>query len=293
MMTTVLAAEAPTPSKRRRRVRRMDLMTGFAVAVLAVIVLVAVVASWLPYGNAAQLGFGGRLASPSSGWGVLGTDQLGRSMIPRLLVGTQVTLAIAVPSAVGAAAIASLVAALAAYLGGWFDIIASRVADLLFTFPSILLALLLVSIIGPGTAGAVASIALIVSPQVFRVVRARALEVAPREFIRCARVSGASAPRIVTVHVLPNVSGTIIVQTTFAVVVAMLVESSLSFLGLGVKPPTASLGSLVHDGYAYLTSQPWLVFEPAAVLALTIFAINVLGDWIRDRIEIREVADIS
>ncbi len=268
-------------------------MTTFALVTLAVLVVAAVVQLWLPYGGAADVAYGERLAAPSSGWGLLGTDQLGRAMVPRVLSGAAVTFAIAVPAAVVAAAVASFLAALAAYLRGWLDTVVSRIVDLLFTFPTILFALLLVSIIGPGTTGAEVSIALIVSPQVFRVVRARALEMAPREFVRSSRVSGASPLRVVLVHILPNVSGVIVVQATFAVVVAMLVESGLSFLGLGVTPPTASLGSLVHDGYAYLTSQPWLVFEPAAILALTIFSINIVGDWVRDRFEVREVADLS
>ena len=281
---------ASRPSERSGAASRaVDPLTRCAIAALAAVCAVAVIQAWLPYGGAAEIGFRGSLASPSSGWALLGTDQLGRAMIPRLLEGTAVTLGIAVPSAIVAAAIAALVACLTAAAGGWFDLAVCRIADLLFTFPSVLLALLLVSIIGPGNAGAVASIMLIVSPQVFRIVRARALEIAPREFVSSARVSGASARRIALVHILPNASGTIIVQTTFAIIVAMLVESSLSFLGLGVTPPTASLGSLVHDGLPYLTAQPWLTFEPAAVLALIIFSINIVGDWARDHLEVRQV----
>jgi peptide/nickel transport system permease protein len=272
---------------------RMDLSTKCAVAALCTVAVIAVAQSWLPYGRATEVGFGGRLASPSSGWELLGTDQLGRAMLPQVLAGMGVTLEIAVPSAIAAAAVAALIACLAATVGGPLDTVLCRIVDLLFTFPTVLLALLLVSIIGPGATGAVASIALIVSPQVFRIVRARALEVAPREFVSAARVSGSSRPRLVLVHIVPNVSGTIIVQTTIAIIVAMLVESSLSFLGLGVTPPTASLGSLVHDGYPYLAAQPWLTFEPAAVLALIIFSINIVGDWIRDRLDVRQVVELS
>jgi peptide/nickel transport system permease protein len=276
-------------------VGRPDLLSGFALATLAALVVVSVAGSWLPYGHAGDLGHARPLLAPapSGGWDLLGTDHLGRAMIPRLLAGVRVTFLVAVPPAVLAAAVASFLAALAAYVGGWLDTLISRAVDLLFTFPSILLALLLVSIIGPGSASAVTGIALIVSPQVLRVVRARALEVVPREFVRSSRVSGASPLRVVVTHLLPNVSGVVIVQATVAVVVAMLVESGLSFLGLGVTPPAASLGSLVHDGYVYLVSQPWLVFEPAAVLALIIFSINIVGDWLRDRLEVREVANLS
>ncbi|HEX3960109.1 MAG TPA: ABC transporter permease [Trebonia sp.] len=281
----------------RRQVRlaasqRVDLLTKVALSLLGVVVVVAIIQAWLPDGTANAVGFGTRLASPSSGWALLGTDQLGRAMVPRLLQGTAVTLGIAVPPSVAAALIAALVGCLAATVRGALDTALCRIVDVLFTFPSILLALLLVSIIGPGDLGAIVSIALIVSPQVFRIVRARTLEIAPREFVSAARVSGASIRRIVLVHIVPSASGTIIVQTTFAVIIGMLVESSLSFLGLGVTPPTASLGSLIQDGSPYLTAEPWLTFEPAAVLALIIFSVNIVGDWARDRFEVRQVVEL-
>lgn len=295
-MSTVLVQEAevaPVTQAPSDSSRAPDLLTRCALVTLGLVAILALVQPLLPLAGQNQIGFGPRLAAPTSGWRLLGTDQLGRSMIPQLLLGLRITLEIAVPTAAVASLLASLCACLAAYRGGWVDTLASRIVDLLFTFPAILLALLLVSVIGPGTTGAIASIALIVSPQVFRVIRTRAREIAPREFVRSARVSGAGPWRVVSVHIFPNVAGTVIVQTTFAIVVAMLVESSLSFLGLGVTPPEVSLGSLVHDGYEYLTSQPWLVFEPAALLAIVIFALNIVGDWLRDRLEVREVADIA
>jgi peptide/nickel transport system permease protein len=135
----------------------------------------------------------------------------------------------------------------------------------------------------------VISIVLICSPQMVRVVRAASLNVVHRDFVTAARVGGASTPRVLLIHVLPNIAGTAIVQATYALSVGMLIESGLSFLGLGLQPPQASLGSLVHEGAVYLPIAPWLVLIPGAVLAAVIMSVNLVGDGLRDALDVRGV----
>src|SRR5262249_46297668 len=156
-------------------------------------------------------------------------------------------------------------------------------------FPSLLLAILLVAIVGPGPTGAVLAIMLICVPLMTRVVRAASLVVVGRDFVTAAKVGGASPARILLVHVLPNVAGPAVVQATYALSVGMLIESGLSFLGLGLQPPKASLGSLVHEGAVYLPIAPWLVLIPGALLALAIMSVNLVGDGLRDRLDVRGV----
>ncbi len=274
-----------------RRKWRLDAISAFALGVLALFVIVSILGLFIPFDVVSRIGSGPRMAAPftGEGWLLFGTDQLGRPMLARLIQGLQVTFAMGALSAGLAGVVAAIAGLVSGYLGGAFDWVLSRAADLLFTFPGILLALLVIAVLGPGTTGAVISIVLIISPQIFRVVRAQTMVLKPRDFVRAAYVYGAPPLHIMRTHVLPNVMGVLIVQTSSAMVVAMLIESGLSFLGLGVTPPVASLGSLVHDGYQFLSTKPFLVFVPAAILSLAILAVSLAGDWLRDRIEVRDL----
>jgi peptide/nickel transport system permease protein len=240
----------------------------------------------LPFGDPRAIGVGPRLAGPAAHW-LAGTDALGRSLLPRVVEAVRNTVLLAAAAVSITVAVSTVVGLLAAYRGGAVDLVVVRAADALFAFPPILLAILAAAIAGPGSAGALASIVLVTLPLMIRVVRASTLTVAGRDFVAAAEVGGASLPRILFVHLLPNIAGPIIVQATYALSVAMLVESGLSFLGLGVQPPDASLGSLVYEGTIYLTIAPWLVFVPGAVLGMAILAVNLLGDGLRDVIDPR------
>jgi peptide/nickel transport system permease protein len=251
-------------------------------------VLVALGGSLLPIGDPDATGVAPRLAPPSTEW-IAGADSLGRSVLPRLVQGLRTTLLVAGSAVLVTAAASVLLGMLAAYYRGVAGVIITRSADVLFAFPAILLGLLVAAISGPGITGAVISIALICSPLMVRVVRAASLSVVGRDFVTAARIGGAGPVRILTVHVLPNIAGTVLVQATYALSLGMLVESALSFLGLGVQPPGASLGSLVHEGAVYLSIAPWLVLIPGLLLALVIVAVNLLGDGLRDALDVRRV----
>ena len=283
---------AVTKGSRRDLIPRIpfpaDSLSRIGAALLAVLVLIALLGPLLPVGDPRTIGVGPRLAGPSVHW-LAGTDSLGRSLLPRVIEGVRNTILLAAVAVSVTVVISTVLGLLAAYRGRAVDLAVVRSADALFAFPPILLAILAAAIAGPGSAGAVASIVLVTLPLMIRVVRASALTVASRDFVTAAEVGGASLPRILFVHLLPNIAGPIIVQATYALSVAMLVESGLSFLGLGIQPPDASLGSLVSEGTIYLTIAPWLVFVPGAVLGFAILAVNLLGDGLRDMIDPRSL----
>jgi peptide/nickel transport system permease protein len=283
------ASSGPAPGLRWRRLPfRGDLLSRVGLFVLSGFVLVAVFGSWLPLGDPAAVNAGPRLDAPSGRWWA-GTDSLGRSVLPRLVEGVRTTFLLAGAAVVVTAALSVVLGMVAAYYRGAVGELISRGADVLFAFPSLLLAILLVAITGPGVSGALISIVLICSPLMVRVVRAASLSVVGRDFVVAARVGGASPVRILLVHVLPNVAGTAVVQATYALSVGMLIESGLSFLGLGLQPPAASLGSLVHEGAVYLPIAPWLVLVPGVLLAMAIMAVNLVGDGLRDALDVRGV----
>jgi peptide/nickel transport system permease protein len=238
----------------------------------------------LPIGDPTAIGSGPRLAAPSLEF-PLGTDELGRSNLPRVVGGIYVTFVVAAVAVLLTGMLGVMIGLTAAYFGGRLDMVVARFADILYAFPAIILGLMLASIIGPGSIAIISVIVAATLPLFIRVVRSVALSIASREFVTAAEVAGASALRVMLVHLLPNVAGAVIIQLTYALSIGMLIESALSFLGLGTQPPYPSLGSLLQLGAAYLTIAPWLVFPPGLILALAILSVNLVGDGLRDAID--------
>jgi peptide/nickel transport system permease protein len=261
-----------------------DPLTTFAVTMLVLLVLAGTLGPLLPIGDPTAIGAGPRLAPPSLDF-PLGTDELGRSVLPRVVGGILVTFLVAAVAVLMTAILGVSIGLIAAYYGGRIDMVVARVADILYAFPAIILGLMIASILGPGNLSVIAVIVAATLPLFIRVVRSVALSVASREFVVAAEVAGASSVRIMLVHLLPNIAGAVIVQLTYALSIGMLIESGLSFLGLGTQPPYPSLGSLLQLGAAYLTIAPWLVFPPGIVLALVILSVNLLGDGLRDALD--------
>lgn len=277
------------PRKKRARTHQpqRDWLFVGAIGVLAAVVLLAVVASVIPFAGEPSKLVAGRLQAPSLGL-PLGSDALGRSLAARLLEGIATTLVVSAIAVLLTAAISVALGLIAGYRGGMTREIIMRVVDVLYSFPSIVLAILVAAMLGPGQIAALASIILVTVPLMTRMVSTAAAAVAERDFVTTARISGVAAPMILVRHVLPNISGTIAVQGTYALSVGILVEGGLSFLGYGVQPPHSSLGLLIQEGSAYMTQAPWLLFAPGMVLVLAILAINVIGDTLRDRLDPRE-----
>ena len=245
------------------------------------ILLVALLAPWLaPFDPIHQNISRGDL--PPGPVHILGTDSYGRDVLSRILLGARVSLGIAL-SAVGLAiTIGSLVGVIAGYKGGLVDAITIRVIDMLMTFPTIILGLMVLAVLGSGMFNLAVAIAVAITPRFARVARGSAIAMRERDYVKAARALGMSDFRIIFVHVLPNLANEILVVGTLWTGTAILQEAGLSFIGLGVKPPTPSWGGMIRDGVNQLLSQPWLSIAPGVAIFIVVLAFNMVGDGLRD-----------
>jgi len=280
--TQAVVVESP----RRRFLRRFagPWANRLALAVLAVWLIAAVGAPWLaPFDPLAQDIEARRLAPFTDGH-LLGTDALGRDTLSRLLYGARVAGLAAITS-VGVGLLGGVIPALlAGLLRGWWDAVFSRIADALLSFPPLLLALAIVGVMGPNLTNAMLAIGVVFVPRFYRVVRAATLAVREETFIEASRSIGTPTHWVLRRHVLPNVLSPLAVQISLALGFAILAESSLSFLGLGVQPPDPSWGSMLSEGRAAWFYTPWPVIVPTVAVVLTVLACNVLGDGLSDSV---------
>jgi peptide/nickel transport system permease protein len=228
-----------------------------------------------------------RLAPPAflgggSAQHLLGTDHLGRDVLSRLIHGARIALVVGVTTVVVSGLIGLAIGLVAGYFGGWADTGFMRLLDIQLSMPFMLLALSIIGILGPSLRNIV--IVLVITGWVVyaRIVRAEILSLRTREFVAACRSLGGSDLRIIVRHLLPNVMSSVIVVSTLEVARMMLLESALSFLGLGVRPPTPSWGAMLADGRIYLATAWWLATLPGLAISLTVLCLNVLGDWLRD-----------
>jgi peptide/nickel transport system permease protein len=217
----------------------------------------------------------------------LGTDQLGRDLLARLLVGGQLSLYIGLTASIMAAAIGVATGMLAGYLGGFWDNLITAVADVQLTFPNILLALSIMVVLGPGIGNLI--LVLVLSSWVFqaRIIRADVLMLRHRDFVEAGRAIGATHTRLLVRYILPNIAGSVLVLFTLTLVRVILAEASLSFLGLGIMPPAPSWGGMLADGRQFLATAWWAGTFPGILLMATIVAVNLIGDSLRDVLDPR------
>jgi len=272
------------PNQRRRKIARAirkNKTTLVGIVLTFFILLVALLAPWLaPFDPMHQNISGGDL--PPGPVHILGTDSYGRDVLSRILLGARVSLGIAL-SAVGfAITIGSLVGVIAGYKGGLVDAITIRVIDMLMTFPTIILGLMVLAVLGSGMFNLAVAIAVAITPRFARVARGSAIAMRERDYVQAARALGMSDFRIIFVHVLPNLANEILVVGTLWTGTAILQEAGLSFIGLGVKPPTPSWGGMIRDGVNQLLSQPWLSIAPGVAIFIVVLAFNMVGDGLRD-----------
>ncbi len=250
--------------------------------VLGLLAFAAIAAPWLAPHDPLQSSLPDALLGPSAGH-PLGTDQLGRDVLSRLLYGARISLVIGF-IAVGIAMVAGIaVGACAGFFGGWVDAVLMRFVDTMLSIPTIFLLLTIIAMVGPSIYLIMTVIGLTSWMGVARLVRAEILTLKEREFVLAARVMGASPTRLILRHLLPNAMGPVLVSATLGVGGAILTESVLSYLGLGVQPPTPSWGNILNEGRVALGVAWWLTVSPGLCILVTVLAFNLLGEGIRER----------
>ena len=258
----------------------------FGLACVALFLLLALFGRFVvPFDpNASE--FTSLLAGPSARhW--FGTDELGRDTLSRVVAGSGIALAVAMLSVAIAMVLGVLIGVVAGYFGGLVDTVLNRSQDVLFAFPTLLLAIIIVAVLGPGLFNAVLAIAIVYTPRFARIARASALGIKTSEYLDAARLAGVSTPVILVRHVLPNVLPPVIVLAALSMSTAQLAYASLSFLGLGIPPPAASWGTMLNDGRKFMESAPHTVIFPGVAISLTVLGFNLLGDGLRDVLDPR------
>ncbi|ODT81482.1 MAG: dipeptide ABC transporter permease DppC [Pelagibacterium sp. SCN 64-44] len=216
---------------------------------------------------------------------ILGTDPVGRDMLSRLIHGARFSLFIGFFVVTGALVVGVVLGVLAGYFRGWVDVVIMRVMDIILAFPPLLLALVLVAILGPGLFNAMIAIALVLQPHFARLVRAAVMAEKSREYVTAAKLSGAGHFRLMLVTILPNCLGPLIVQATLSFSNAILEAAALGFLGMGAQPPTPEWGTMLATAREFIIKAPWVVTFPGLAILITVLAINLIGDGLRDALD--------
>jgi ABC-type dipeptide/oligopeptide/nickel transport system permease subunit len=269
---------------RRRFARRPLAVLGLVVALA--FVLAAILAPWIAPYSAGATDFNALLAH-SSRKHLLGTDELGRDVLSRIIWGARASIEAGVLATLLAMAVAVPVGIVAGYYRGWIDAVIARLTDVLLAFPFLIVAVGLAAILGPSLTNATIALGVGAAPALIRVARGEALALREEDYVRAAVANGASDVRILARHVLPNMLSTLIVQATVAIPAAIIGEAVLSFLGLGVQPPTPSWGVMLSDAQSYLSQAPRLAIYPGIAIFLCSLSFNLLGDGLRDVLDPR------
>ncbi|HUJ69262.1 MAG TPA: ABC transporter permease [Syntrophorhabdales bacterium] len=287
---TRVILEEPLPRVNEfRRFVRVFLSRGvvvFGIVTIGLAILAAILAPLIvPYDPYAQ-SLDSVLQSPSLSH-LLGSDSLGRDTLSRIIYGTRITLLVGVGTVLIAACLGTIVGLLAGYFGGWTFTIIMRFTDGIMAVPPLLLALVIAALLGTGVKGVVIAISFALFPGYIRLICGQVLSVKENEYVMAAHSVGVGKVGIMLRHILPNCLSPLIVQMTMMMGLAIITEATLSFLGLGIKPPSAAWGSMVYDGYKYLVMRPILSIAPGVAIALVVFAFNMIGDGLRDAIDPR------
>ena len=291
-MTTVrlprtAAGHAPAVTRQAQRWKALvshNLAATVGGLVLLFVVFCSVAAPLLSPYDPIQIDIPQRLQAPS--WPHLfGTDEFGRDLLTRVLYGGRPVLLTSFLSVLAAAVAGTAIGTLAGYLGGQVDNLLMRLIDVMLSFPAVLLAILIVAALGTGVPNAIIAVTFSLVPTFARVARALALSLTLEQFVVASHAIGATGPQIIWRHLLPNLLPPIIVQATAMLAIAVAFASALSFLGLGVEPPTPDWGLMVSEGQRLIYDALWVPFFPGLAITLTVLAVNFLGDGLRDRLD--------
>ena len=270
--------------------RRLAALPLIPLGCIAVLLAMSLLAPWLaPYPPTEQ-SLIDRLKPPfwiegGSLEHVLGTDLFGRDVLSRVMHGGRVSLSVALTAIIVAGSIGTFVGIVAGYFGGFLETVLMRLVDAFLAVPAVLVAIVLASTLGPSFENVVIVIGLLYWPRYARQVRAETLSIKRSDFVALARVAGCSSGRILATHILPNLVPSLMVLASLQVGAAIILEATLSFLGVGIPPPHPAWGVIVEDGRGMLASAWWIALFPGIAIAITVLAFNLTGDWVRDRLD--------
>jgi len=260
---------------------RSNPTTMIGALICLVIIISAVFAPWLAPFDPTEQEIMSRLQPPGGEY-LLGTDQFGRDILSRLMWGGRISLTVSLGAIAAAMVIGGTIGLVSGYIGGKFDLFVMQVMDVLLSFPSLILGLIVVALLGPELVNLVVAIALTAIAPFARVARAPTMALKERAFVEAGRALGFSHTRILFRHILPNILSEVMVMGTLWLATAVRVEASLSFIGLGVKPPTPTWGGMTRDGFENILDAPWLAIFPGVAILLLVLGLNMVGDGLRD-----------
>jgi peptide/nickel transport system permease protein len=255
--------------------------TSIGVVLCVIVVAGALFAPWLAPFDPNDQTIVDRMQPPSAQY-LLGTDSYGRDVLSRILFGARISLLVAVASIGAALVIGGSIGLVSGYVGGRIDLFIMQVMDVLLSFPSLIMGLIVVALLGPDLVNLVFAIALTAIAPFARIARAPVLSLKEQTFVEAGRALGFSHARILFVHILPNVMSEVLVMGSLWMATAVRTEASLSFIGLGVKPPTATWGSMMREGFENILDAPWLAFWPGIAILILVLGLNMVGDGLRD-----------
>ena len=271
---------------RRLAPLRRNKLVLIGITLVALVMVAALLAPWLaPYDPLAMDVLNSKQPPSRMHW--FGTDQFGRDILSRVMYGGRISLLIGLSSTAATIVLGTIIGLTGGYFGGLLDHVSSRVVDVLFALPSLLLAIVISAVLGPGTRNAVLAIVIVSIPLFSRVARSAALTERERDFIVSARAIGGSESRILLLHIFPNMLSPLTIQASITVAWAVLFESYLSYLGLGTQPPTPTWGRMLNEGQAFLEVAPWMSIFPGLAIMATVLGFNFLGDGLRDVLDPR------
>jgi peptide/nickel transport system permease protein len=296
-MTSVEKVESTPPlnalaaRRARTRRRRVNPMLATGLVILIPIILIAIVIPAVTSLDPLAIDAAAKLEPPNSAH-LLGTDELGRDVFARIVVGARISLRVAF-SATALTAIFGILLGTVSGQYAWVDTIIGRISDALLIFPGFVLAIMILAAIGPAEINVILAVVVLYVPRVIRTVRASIIECKTADFVQAARCVGVGDLRLLALHILPGAFGPVMVQLTFGFAWAILAEAGLSFLGLGPPPPSPSWGNMISDAREFIRSAPWLMIAPGTMISLAVLGLNLLGDGLRDLLDPRLQKEVS
>ncbi len=259
-------------------------MAAFGLLIVLAIIFCGILAPWLAPHDPMKVDLRNRLAPPG-GDHFLGTDGFGRDVMSRIIWGTRVSLQVGIVAVSVSSLLGIVLGLFSGYYGGWIDSLIMRLVDIMLSFPTILLALAIMAALGSSLTNVMIAVGITLAPRFARLVRGSVLTVRELDYIHAARALGMRDMRIIFLHIFPNVTAPIIIMATVNVAYAILAEASLSFLGLGVRPPTPTWGAIISDGRSFLDIAPWISLFSGFVIMIAVLGFNLFGDGLRDALD--------